>query len=119
MDDYLNFLKYNSDDKIYASSTLCKWDSIKQHWHNFYEIEFICEGEGIININGEDFPFKSGTLHIFVSHLLVFGDTHSADLNDLTPDLYRQNLPGGRGTGPGLIPFHIQYDIVHISVTSK
>ncbi|MBE7052674.1 MAG: helix-turn-helix domain-containing protein [Ruminococcaceae bacterium] len=63
MDDYSNYKQYHSDDPIYAASTLSKWETIKQHWHDYYEIEFIYEGEGIININGKDFPFKDGTIH--------------------------------------------------------
>lgn len=63
MDDFSSYKKYHSDVPIYASSTLTKWETIEQHWHDYYEIEFIYEGEGTVNINGEDFPFKSGTIH--------------------------------------------------------
>ena len=49
----------------------------------------------------------------FDQHLELIGNflglrhPNGADLNDLTPDLNREHLAGGRRTGPRLVPFHI------------
>ncbi len=31
------------------------------HYHEYYEIEFVINGDGVNEINGEKVPFKSGT----------------------------------------------------------
>ena len=49
----------------------------------------------------------------FIRDELLLRHPHSADLDDLTPDLNREHLLCRRGTGPGLVPFHIQNNIVH------
>ena len=43
----------------------------------------------------------------FIRHGLVLQQPDGADLDDLPPDLHRQRLSGGGGTGPGLVPLHI------------
>ena len=48
-----------------------------------------------------------------IGDLMLLRDPDGADLDDLTPDLYRQHLLCGRRARPGLIPFHIQYDVIH------
>ena len=45
---------------------------------------------------------------------LLLADPDGTHLDDLAPDLDRQDLLGRRRAGPGLIPFHIHYDVVHI-----
>ena len=40
-------------------------------------------------------------------------DPHCADLNDLAANLHRQHPFGRIGAGPGLIPFHVQDNILH------
>ena len=49
----------------------------------------------------------------FVRNELFLSHPNRADLNDLAPDGNGKLLPGGGRAGPGLIPFHIQYDIIH------
>ena len=49
----------------------------------------------------------------FISHRLVLQDPDSANLNNFPPNLHRERLFCRRRPGPGLIPFHIQYDIIH------
>ena len=44
---------------------------------------------------------------------LLLADPDGTHLDDLAPDLDRQDLPGRGGTGPGLVPFHIQYNVIH------
>ena len=38
---------------------------------------------------------------------------HGSDLNDLSPDGHREHFFRRRGTGPGLVPLHIQNNKVH------
>ena len=48
-----------------------------------------------------------------IRNLLILRDPDGTDLNDLAPDGHRTHLPGGRRARPGLIPFHIQNNIIH------
>ncbi len=32
------------------------------HWHEFYEIEYVLVGSGVVHLNGADIPFKKGSL---------------------------------------------------------
>lgn len=34
------------------------------HWHTYFEIEYICEGEGVHNLNGKETKISSGALYI-------------------------------------------------------
>lgn len=36
--------------------------SVALHWHNFYEMEFVLEGDGCQLINGEQYPYTAGSL---------------------------------------------------------
>ena len=53
-------------------------------------------------------------------HLKLIGDravleqAHRADLNDLPVDLHREHLFGGVGSGPRLVPLHVQNDVLHM-----
>ena len=48
-----------------------------------------------------------------VAHDLPVGDPDRADLNDLAPDLHRQHPLGRKGPGPGLVPLHIENNVLH------
>ena len=32
------------------------------HWHEFYELEYVLSGSGVLHLNGTDLPFKKGSL---------------------------------------------------------
>ena len=49
----------------------------------------------------------------FIRHNQFLRNPNRADLDDLSPDGYAQCLLSGGRTGPGLVPFHIQNDIIH------
>ena len=34
------------------------------HWHDYFEMEFFCEGEGVHILNGETLAVKKGTIHL-------------------------------------------------------
>ena len=51
-------------------------------------------------------------LELVLNELLLV-DPDGADLDDFPPDVHREHLLGGGRTRPGLIPFHIQYNIIH------
>ena len=75
MNEYLSYIKHYNDDSMHASSILCKEGELDEHWHTCYEIEFICSGEGIVNINGKEFFFEKGTIHFVTPtdfHYYVF-----------------------------------------------
>jgi AraC-like DNA-binding protein len=54
--------------KVYERST----PSVSTHWHDFYELELILEGTGIMNVNGTEHPLAPNTLY-----LLTPTDLHS------------------------------------------
>ena len=63
MNEHLNHMLHYTEIEMTSGQILCKVGSIDRHWHSFYEMEYIYDGEGIININGNDFEFSSGTVY--------------------------------------------------------
>ena len=49
----------------------------------------------------------------FILNELLLRHPDGADLDDLPPDVHGQHLFGGRRPRPWLVPFHIQYNIIH------
>ena len=49
----------------------------------------------------------------FILNELLLRHPDGADLDDLPPDVHGQYLFGGRRPRPWLVPFHIQYNIIH------
>ena len=62
-------------------------------------------------------PIWKDCLNAFLVGGLICRHPDRTDLNDLAPDLYGQHLLGRRGAGPRLVPFHIQYNVVHHSTS--
>ena len=46
--------------------TVSSFFKFKEHRHNFYEFEYVLEGEGVCRINGQEFPIKKGDV-VFVT----------------------------------------------------
>ncbi len=64
-------------------------------------------------------PVEFGAHHDleFISHLLRLRHPDGANLDNFSPNLYREHLLRGGGTGPGLVPLHIQNDIIHVKTS--
>ena len=56
-----NAAYFNIEKRNYKSAPL-KVDSY--HWHDCFEMEFFCEGEGVHILNGEAIAVKKGTIHL-------------------------------------------------------
>lgn len=63
-----DIIKYNDDVRILKS----KFEAYSAHRHEFYEFEYILEGEGEYFVNGKAFPIKEGDM-VFVTPM----DLHS------------------------------------------
>lgn len=46
------------------NSRMYQTDSVPMHWHDFYEIELVVSGSGVHTVNGTDYPWKTGEMHI-------------------------------------------------------
>jgi len=63
MNEYLNNMLHYINENMNAHAINCKVGNTPTHWHSFYEMEYIYEGEGILHVNGNDFEFSTGTIH--------------------------------------------------------
>lgn len=49
------------------------------HWHDYFEMEFFCEGEGVHILNGEPMPIRRGSIYLLMPadfHTLYREDRH-------------------------------------------
>lgn len=46
------------------NSKMYQTDSVPMHWHDFYEIELVVSGSGVHTVNGTDYPWKTGEMHL-------------------------------------------------------
>lgn len=62
------------------------------HWHSVYEITYVVEGHGIFVLEGEEFPFSPGTVHVInsVHQHMVYADDRAVLFNvHFPPELLR------------------------------
>lgn len=57
------------------------------HWHDYFEMEFFCEGEGTHILNGETLPIRRGSIH-----LLTPADFHTLYRKDEYGDMKYFNV---------------------------
>ncbi len=67
--------------------------SVKAHWHDFYEIELVMEGEGTHLINGREYDFCRGTMY-----LMRLTDYHEIRLKSESAVSHKIQIP------PSLMP---------------
>lgn len=59
--------------------------SFDAHWHEYFEIKLILNGEGIVSINGSEHAFKKGDLYIITpANIHAFKPKTSVELYNLT-----------------------------------
>lgn len=62
------------------------------HWHSVYEISYVVEGTGVFVLEGEEFPFSPGSVHVInsVHHHMAYADDRAILFNvHFPPDLLR------------------------------
>ena len=50
-----------------------------EHWHEFYELEVILDGDGVYNIDGVNYPIRRGSMF-----LMNTGSLHHVNLKNQT-----------------------------------
>lgn len=64
--------KFENEDLIVKSKLIHKGKSVKPHWHNYFEMEIIMDGEAIQVYNGERVKMERGSAYV-----LSYCDFHS------------------------------------------
>ena len=86
-----------------AVSASRKWisGSGKEHWHDFYEIEYIISGSGDYVIDGKSFPIESGMLYFMTP--IDFHNVHT-DRSQIINVMFSESIL----TPAHLVPFSCQ-----------
>jgi len=61
------------NDSIFYLRKRVRSETLRSHWHDFYEFEMIVSGHGTTVLNGREYELKSGSCYF-----LTPGDVHSA-----------------------------------------
>jgi len=83
------FFEKELTQNVYVSKN--SFLNFKQHSHDFYEIEYYCEGSGVCEINGKEYPFEKGDIS-FVTPLDIHGYKGNSKVKTLTIHFRLANL---------------------------
>lgn len=83
------FFEKDVAQNVYISKNNFK--NYKLHSHDFYELEYFFEGNGVCEINGKEYPFQKGDIS-FVTPLDIHGYKSSSNVKTITMHFRLTNL---------------------------